>query len=190
MQRALMAKAEPHPNQSRDNCLNEELIFHSDMRRNGSAHPTCRENSSNERCRWNQAQYGDQDFANSESAEQIEQAATPAPAKSGRTAKTRLRRPTPRPSSAPVAVSGWAATSTFRRDRRAAEFPCRANGDPHPARVSAAAGHDSPAVAQAWLTGVNPELGDRVPLRLMRENEIDEVAPAILSAVRAYLGDK
>jgi len=50
--------------------------------------------------------------------------------------------------------------------------------------------HDSPAVAQAWLTGVNPELGDRVPLRLMRENEIDEVASAILSAVRPYLGDK
>ena len=50
--------------------------------------------------------------------------------------------------------------------------------------------HDSPAVAQAWLTGVNPELGDRVPLRLMRENEIDEVAPAILSAVRAFLDDK
>ena len=50
--------------------------------------------------------------------------------------------------------------------------------------------HDSPAVAQAWLTSVNPELGDRVPLRLMRENEIDEVASAILSAVRAYLGDK
>jgi hypothetical protein len=34
---------------------------------------------------------------------------------------------------------------------------------------------------------VNPELGDRVPLRLMRENEIDEVAPAILSAARAFL---
>jgi hypothetical protein len=50
--------------------------------------------------------------------------------------------------------------------------------------------HDSPAVVQAWLTGVNPELGDRVPLRLMRENEIDAVAPAILSAVRAFLGDK
>jgi hypothetical protein len=50
--------------------------------------------------------------------------------------------------------------------------------------------HDSPAVAQAWLTGVNPELGDRVPLRLMRENEIDEVAPVVLSAVRAYLGDQ
>ena len=50
--------------------------------------------------------------------------------------------------------------------------------------------HDSPAVVQAWLTGVNPELEDRVPLRLMRENEIDEVAPAILIAVRAFLGDK
>ena len=50
--------------------------------------------------------------------------------------------------------------------------------------------HDSPAVVQAWLTGVNPELGDRVPLRLMRENEIDDVAPDILSAVRAILGDK
>ena len=47
--------------------------------------------------------------------------------------------------------------------------------------------HDSPAVVQAWLTGVNPELGDRVPLRLMRENEIDVVAPAILSAARAFL---
>ena len=33
-------------------------------------------------------------------------------------------------------------------------------------------------------------LGDRVPLRLMRENEIDEVAPAILSAVRAFLCNK
>jgi hypothetical protein len=50
--------------------------------------------------------------------------------------------------------------------------------------------YDSPAVVQAWLTGVNPELEDRVPLRLMRENEIDAVAPAILSAVRAFLSDK
>ena len=47
--------------------------------------------------------------------------------------------------------------------------------------------HDSSAVVQAWLMGVNPELGDRIPLRLMRENEIDAVAPAILSAARAFL---
>jgi hypothetical protein len=47
--------------------------------------------------------------------------------------------------------------------------------------------HDSPAVVQAWLTGVKPELGERVPLRLMHENEIAAVAPAILSAARAFL---
>jgi hypothetical protein len=47
--------------------------------------------------------------------------------------------------------------------------------------------HDSPAVVQAWLTGVNPELGDRVPLWLLRENDIDAVAPAILSAARAFV---
>jgi hypothetical protein len=29
--------------------------------------------------------------------------------------------------------------------------------------------HDSPRIAQAWLTGVNPELGDRVPLRVLRD---------------------
>ena len=47
--------------------------------------------------------------------------------------------------------------------------------------------HDPAAVVQTWLMSVNPELGDRVPLRLMRENEIDAVAPAILSAARAFL---
>jgi hypothetical protein len=47
--------------------------------------------------------------------------------------------------------------------------------------------HDSASVVQAWLTGVNPELGDRIPLRLLRESDIDAVAPAILSAARAFL---
>jgi hypothetical protein len=47
--------------------------------------------------------------------------------------------------------------------------------------------HDSPAVVQAWLTGVNPDLGERVPLRLLRESDVDAVAPAILSAARAFL---
>ena len=55
--------------------------------------------------------------------------------------------------------------------------------------IRALSEHDSPAVVQAWLTGVNPELGDRVPLRLMRENEIDAVAPAILNAARAFLAE-
>ena len=47
--------------------------------------------------------------------------------------------------------------------------------------------HDSSAVIQAWFTGVNPELGDRVPIRLLREGDIDAVAPAILGAARAFL---
>lgn len=53
--------------------------------------------------------------------------------------------------------------------------------------VRTLAEHDSPSVVQAWLTGVNPELGDRVPLRLLRDSDIDAVAPAILSAARAFL---
>jgi hypothetical protein len=30
---------------------------------------------------------------------------------------------------------------------------------------------EDPTVIQSWLTGLNPELGDRVPLRVMREND-------------------
>jgi hypothetical protein len=36
---------------------------------------------------------------------------------------------------------------------------------------------EDPTVIQSWLTGLNPELGDRVPLRLMRENDLEKVAP-------------
>ena len=53
--------------------------------------------------------------------------------------------------------------------------------------VRTLAEQDSPRVVQAWLTGVNPELGDRVPLRLLRESDVDAVAPAILGAARAFL---
>lgn len=47
--------------------------------------------------------------------------------------------------------------------------------------------HDSPVVIQAWLTGVNPELGDRVPIRLLREGDLHVVAPSLLGAVRAFI---
>lgn len=47
--------------------------------------------------------------------------------------------------------------------------------------------HDSPEIVQSWLTGVNPELGDRVPLRLLRDGDLDIVAPEILGAARAFL---
>jgi hypothetical protein len=45
---------------------------------------------------------------------------------------------------------------------------------------------DSPTVAQAWLVGVNPELGDRVPIRLLRESNLDQVAGPIVGAARAF----
>jgi hypothetical protein len=47
--------------------------------------------------------------------------------------------------------------------------------------------HDSPRVVQAWLTGVNPELGDRVPIRLLREGDLNTVAAEVLGAARAFV---
>jgi hypothetical protein len=47
--------------------------------------------------------------------------------------------------------------------------------------------HDSARVAQAWLTGINPELGDQVPLRLLREGELDTVGPRIRGAAMAFV---
>jgi hypothetical protein len=46
---------------------------------------------------------------------------------------------------------------------------------------------EDPTVIQSWLTGLNPELGDRVPLRLMRENDLETVATEIMGAARAFL---
>jgi hypothetical protein len=45
---------------------------------------------------------------------------------------------------------------------------------------------DTPAVAQAWLMGINPELDDRVPLRLLREGNLHQVAGHIVGAARAF----
>ena len=47
--------------------------------------------------------------------------------------------------------------------------------------------HDSPRIVQAWLTGVNPELGDRVPLRVLRDGDLTTVGPEILGAARAFI---
>jgi hypothetical protein len=47
--------------------------------------------------------------------------------------------------------------------------------------------HDHAAVVQAWLTGLNPELDDRVPLRLLREGDLEKVGPELLGAVRAFV---
>jgi hypothetical protein len=47
--------------------------------------------------------------------------------------------------------------------------------------------HDGPRVVQAWFTGLNPELNDRVPIRLLREEDLETVGPQILGAARAFL---
>ena len=47
--------------------------------------------------------------------------------------------------------------------------------------------HDSQRIVQAWLTGVNPELGDRIPLRLLREGDLNIVGPEVMAAVRAFV---
>jgi hypothetical protein len=45
----------------------------------------------------------------------------------------------------------------------------------------------SSALVQAWFTGLNPELRDRVPVRLLREEDLETVGPEILGAARAFL---
>jgi hypothetical protein len=47
--------------------------------------------------------------------------------------------------------------------------------------------HDSDRVVQAWFTGLNPELQDRTPIRLLREENLEKVGPELLNAMRAYL---
>lgn len=47
--------------------------------------------------------------------------------------------------------------------------------------------HDRPAVVQSWLTGINPELRDRTPIRLLREGDLKVVGPELLGAVRAFI---
>ena len=47
--------------------------------------------------------------------------------------------------------------------------------------------HDSARVVQAWFTGLNPELQDRAPIRLLKEEEVAKVGPELLNAMRAFL---
>jgi hypothetical protein len=40
---------------------------------------------------------------------------------------------------------------------------------------------------RAWFQGLNPQLDDRSPTRLLREGDIDEVGPEVIAAERAFL---
>jgi hypothetical protein len=46
---------------------------------------------------------------------------------------------------------------------------------------------ESPQIAQAWFQGLNPELDDRAPARLLRDGDLDDVGPAVIAAARAFL---
>ena len=46
---------------------------------------------------------------------------------------------------------------------------------------------DGAGVARAWLQGLNPQLDDRSPARLLREGDLDEVGPDLVAAVRAFI---
>lgn len=47
--------------------------------------------------------------------------------------------------------------------------------------------HDNASVARAWFQGLNPQLDDRSAARLLREGDLDEVGPLVLSAARAFV---
>lgn len=46
---------------------------------------------------------------------------------------------------------------------------------------------DSPAVAQAWMQGLNPLLDDRAPALLLRDGDVGETGPMVLAAARQFV---
>jgi hypothetical protein len=46
---------------------------------------------------------------------------------------------------------------------------------------------DGPGVTQAWFQGLNPQLDDRSPARLLRDGVLDETGPEVLGAARAFI---
>jgi hypothetical protein len=51
----------------------------------------------------------------------------------------------------------------------------------------AIAGTDGADVTRAWFQGLNPQLDDRSPARLLREGDLADVGPAVIAAERAFL---
>jgi len=46
---------------------------------------------------------------------------------------------------------------------------------------------EQPRVVQAWFQGLNPQLDDVSPARLLREADLGEAGPRILSAARSFV---
>jgi hypothetical protein len=49
------------------------------------------------------------------------------------------------------------------------------------------ADHDSRGVVQAWFQGLNPQLNDVSPARLLRSEPAEDAGPAALAAARAFV---
>ncbi|HVH07546.1 MAG TPA: hypothetical protein VNE71_16260 [Myxococcota bacterium] len=86
-------------------------------------------------------------------------------------------------------LSGVRETRAVREWEAGARVP----RDPIPQRLRLAlqvalliGRHDGPGVVQAWFQGLNPQLDDRSPARMLREGELHEVGPEVLSAARAF----
>jgi hypothetical protein len=47
--------------------------------------------------------------------------------------------------------------------------------------------HDGPGVARAWIQGLNPQLDERSPARMLREGDVEEVGPQLIAALRAFI---
>lgn len=47
--------------------------------------------------------------------------------------------------------------------------------------------YDSKEVVRSWMQGLNPQLDDRSPARMIREGDLEEVGAEILAAARAFV---
>ena len=45
---------------------------------------------------------------------------------------------------------------------------------------------DTPGVVQAWFQGLNPQLDDRSPARLLRDGDPADAGPQVLTAARSF----
>src|SRR5437870_266064 len=48
---------------------------------------------------------------------------------------------------------------------------------------------DCPEVAQAWFQGMNPQLEDFAPARVLREVPLETAGPKVLAAARAFAAE-
>ncbi|MCS5731359.1 hypothetical protein N1031_16465 [Herbiconiux moechotypicola] len=46
---------------------------------------------------------------------------------------------------------------------------------------------ESPSTVASWFQGLNPELDDVAPARVLRERDLDDAGPAVLSAARSFI---